>query len=449
MSGSPSSSPSRTSALPANSALYMQALLPSSRLTSFPLPLLCALSFALLFLSFVFLPSLSSWLLSLLVAALRFLLFLLLLLVCALWWCQGALLYMPSFMGRHSVQRSPSYNSPGFQSPSEHSLPFTSHLIPCPDGVSIHAWLLLQPNSLARPTLIFYHGNAGNVGFRLPNANSLYRLCQLNVLMVEYRGFGDSAGSPSEAGLALDGVTALHWLRQQRHVVDPNNIFLFGRSLGGAVAIHVAAAVAALTATHLTAPLQPQHTSPSSSSCSSSPPPSLLRGLVLENTFTSVDDMVVTLALRVVKLSEWSVRLLRWLLALFMTSHWDSEGKVADVQCPVLLISGEKDELVPPWQMKRLMERVGVGRGRLLLIPHGTHNTTYIDGGPEYWMGLRHFIEQHSSSASATSNSHPEQLQPQVVVSERPHPPQHHSAHAGLHSHHSAPGAVAAVSHSV
>ena len=421
-------SPPRAAALPANSSFYLQSLLPGSRMRSFPLPLLCALSLALLFLSFVFLPSLSSWLLSLAAGVLRLLLFVAVLLLCALWWCQGSLLYMPSFMGRHSVQRSPSYNSPGFQCPSEHSLPFTSHLIACPDGVHIHAWLLLQADSLHRPTLIFYHGNAGNIGFRLPNASSLYRLCQLNVLMLEYRGFGDSAGSPSEAGLALDGLTALHWLRQQRHVVDPSNVFLFGRSLGGAVAIHVAAAAAKLQ----------QRSSPSF--------PPLVRGLVVENSFTSVDDMVVTLALRVVRLSGPSMRLLRWALRLFMTSHWNSEGKAADVRCPALLISGEKDELVPPWQMRRLQEKMGGGQGeraRLLLIPNGTHNTTYIDGGAEYWTQLSAFIElqqqgssSSSSSGAATPDSHSQQQQhPQHAASHPSHAPQHphtHSAHSAL-----------------
>ena len=64
--------------------------------------------------------------------------------------------------------------------------------IPCADGVSIHAWLLLHPDSLSgrRSTLIFYHGNAGNVGFRLPNADKMFKL-GFNVLQVEYRGYGD------------------------------------------------------------------------------------------------------------------------------------------------------------------------------------------------------------------------------------------------------------------
>ena len=364
--------------LPANSAFYLSSLLPSSttRLRSFPLPVLFGLSCALLFLAFVFLPSVSTWILSLTLGLLRFLLFVVLFLVSALWWCQSSLLYMPSFMGRHSVQRSPSYNSVGFQSPEEHSMAFTSHLIPCPDGVQLHAWLLLRPSSLHCPTLIFFHGNAGNIGFRLPNAKSLYFGCGLNVLMVEYRGFGDSSGTPSEPGLALDGDTALTWLRTQQRAVDPDNVFLFGRSLGGAIAIHVAS-----------------HSS------------SLLRGVVLENTFTSVDDMVVTLGQRMVRMSGWTVRALRLLLSVFMTSHWDSEGKVGDIRCPVLLISGEKDELVPAWQMRRLYEKVGPERAELLLIREGTHNDTYIRGGTEYWIGLRDFIHKHAKkSASASGN---------------------------------------------
>ena len=370
MSGGSSSS---SAPLPANAAFYSSLLHPStSRFWPFRLPLLCLLSFALLVFSFTFLPFVSSFMWALILTILRFLLFLILLVISAVWWCQPSLLYMPSFMGRYSVQRSPSYNSPGFQSPEEHSMAFTSHLIPCPDGVQVHAWLLLRPHSLTAPTLIFFHGNAGNIGFRLPNAKSLYFGCGINILMLEYRGFGDSAGTPSEAGLALDGDTALTWLRtQQKHCIDPDNVFLFGRSLGGAVAIHVAS-----------------HSS------------TLLRGVVLENTFTSVDDMVVTLSQRMVRLNSWTCRVLKGVLLLMMTSHWNSEEKIGRIQCPVLLISGEKDELVPPWQMRRLYEKVGMDRAELLLIEEGTHNDTYVRGGTQYWLGLRDFLLKNAKKGT-------------------------------------------------
>ena len=380
----------------AASAFSFQALLPpTSRLRSFPLPLLCALSCALLFLSFVFLPSLSSWVLALLTSAVRLAVACVVALLALLWWTQSSLLYMPSFMGRHASARSPALNSPGFRSPSEYGLPFTSHLIACPDGTLLHAWLLLHPSSLLHPTLLFLHGNAGNIGFRLPNARTLYHVCGLNVLLLEYRGFGDSAGTPSEEGLAMDGDAALQWLRQQRHVVDADNLFVFGRSLGGAVAVRLASRHSAL-----------------------------LRGLVLENTFTSVDDMVVTLAQRVVRLRPLAVRVLRLALRLFMTSHWDSARRVALVgHCRALLISGDADELVPPWQMRRLHELMGAERADFLSIKGGQHNTTFVDGGTDYWTQLRSFIQRHQKQSSAQQQQQQQQPTPSAPPQQQPPPP--------------------------
>jgi len=402
MNTSPSSPPLGREE-PHNTAFYLNHALPPSRiLRSFPLPLLCLLSVALLGLSFLFLPAVSSWIVWLLVALLRLLSFVVCVLLFLLWWCQSALLYMPSFMGRHHLQRSPKHNSPGFISPEEHNMEFSEEWLLTPDGVTLHAWLITQPTSPSQhPTLIFFHGNAGNIGFRLPNAKSLYRLCGVNILMLEYRGFGNSSGTPSEEGLRRDARCALSWLRQhgRSRGIDADNIFLFGRSLGGAVAFDVAAGGSGAG----------------------------IRGVIVENTFTSIADMVLVLMARIAtavrrgrshamdteaaELKGGLVeRGIRSLLFFFMTSHWNTESRLPSVRCPVLLISGDRDELVPTWQMKRLHDRMRQQGGEVewLSIVGGQHNDTYMRGVSQgYWQRFAAFVDKHRKHSEAERGQQP------------------------------------------
>ena len=85
--------------------------------------------------------------------------------------------------------------------------------------------------------MIFFHGNAGNIGTRLPNIEVMVKVMKCNVLIVAYRGYSNSEGTPSEEGLKLDAEAALEWAQSRK---DINQIFIFGRSLGGAVAIQLA-----------------------------------------------------------------------------------------------------------------------------------------------------------------------------------------------------------------
>ena len=115
--------------------------------------------------------------------------------------------------------------------------------------------MIRQPDSISVPTLVFFHANAGNMGFRLPNIAQIYRAVNTNIFILSYRGYGDSEGSPNEAGLMIDADTVIkvfpdslsHVLWQtllvlqhifyERSDIDPKKVFLFGRSLGGAVAV--------------------------------------------------------------------------------------------------------------------------------------------------------------------------------------------------------------------
>lgn len=138
-------------------------------------------------------------------------------------------------------------------------LPFESVTIKTKDGANLHAYFIRHPGQKGDfcPTLVYFHGNAGNNGHRLQNANGIYHnlQCKLktkidfrikskleliqfsfflilgNLLLVEYRGYGLSTGVPTEKGLYIDARSSIDYL-YTRHDLDHSQIFLFGRSLG-------------------------------------------------------------------------------------------------------------------------------------------------------------------------------------------------------------------------
>jgi abhydrolase domain-containing protein 13 len=240
-------------------------------------------------------------------------------------------------------------------------LPFEDHKIRCSDGVSIHAWLLLQIQPLQAPTLIFFHGNAGNIGLRLPNAVQMYHNLQCNILMVEYRGYGDSDNAtPNEAGLKLDAEAALRFL-QTHEQIDSNRLFVFGRSLGGAVAFHLA---------HY-AEQQPN----------SNP----LAGILVENTFLSIRHMVDHLMPLVAPLKDLILRI-----------GWNSNRLAPLLTTPILYLAGAKDQLVPHSHMLELYQQSQISSrlARIHIVESGTHNETWMQGGKAYWESIQRFLAQ-------------------------------------------------------
>jgi pimeloyl-ACP methyl ester carboxylesterase len=155
--------------------------------------------------------------------------------------------------------------------------------------VRIHMWFIKQAASkLANaPTVVFFHGNAGNIGFRLPLLKALFDQLGCNILAVQYRGYGNSEGTPSEHGLTKDAQAALDWL-SCRTDIDLSKVFLYGQSLGGGVSIKTA------------------HSNQDK-----------LAGVMVENTFTSIDDMVLELGQHSLKV-PWIVHF-RTFFAFFLT----------------------------------------------------------------------------------------------------------------------------------
>lgn len=207
-------------------------------------------------------------------------------------------------------------------SPALLRLPYESQFITTNDGVAINVVLIKQEPEAqfkAAPTLIYFHGNAGNIGHRLQNAAELFHSLRCNVLLVEYRGYGLSQGYPTEQGLYLDSEAALKYLLNHPGI-NKNLIFLFGRSLGGAVAINLAQNE--LLSTYLAA-------------------------AVIENTFTSIPEIARSL---------FSFRFIRKIPDWFYKNQFCSVEKIGSVTIPILFISGLCDELVPPKMMTTLYQ---------------------------------------------------------------------------------------------
>jgi hypothetical protein len=157
-----------------------------------------------------------------------------LLLVCASRIVQRALLYQP-FVPSREHEATPA--------DKRYGIDFEDLTLRAADGTKLHAWLLKQPILPSRaPTVLFCHGNAGNISHALPFAKVIHGL-GLNVLLLEYRGYGRSTGRPTELGLKMDALAAYEYCCSCPGTIDAEKIVIYGRSLGGAVAIALAEAV--------------------------------------------------------------------------------------------------------------------------------------------------------------------------------------------------------------
>jgi fermentation-respiration switch protein FrsA (DUF1100 family) len=211
------------------------------------------------------------------------------------------------------------------------------------DGVRIHGFWL--PAEGATRALLFLHGNAGNASHRLPNAADLVRL-GAHVLLLDYRGYGLSDGRPSEAGVYADARAGLAHLLQARGL-EEGRVVVFGRSLGGAVAVDLVQGRG-------------------------------VAGLILESTFTSVADMA------------------RGLLppaAPFVGGRFDSESKIGGLRAPLLFFHGDRDEIVPYALGQKLFE--AAPEPKTFETLHGAgHNNTVLVGGQPYFERIRRFLDE-------------------------------------------------------
>ncbi|KAF2877810.1 BEM46 family protein-like protein [Massariosphaeria phaeospora] len=232
---------------------------------------------------------------------------------------------------------------------------FEELFIPTPDGESLSAFYIRANKQHSRNvTMLMFHGNAGNIGYRLPIAKILVNELGCNVLMLQYRGYGLSSGAPNEKGLRIDAQTGLEYIRQ-RHELRGSRIVLYGQSIGGAVAIGLAAKN------------QKQGD---------------IAGIILENTFTSIRKLIPT-----------AFPPARYLTPL-CHQLWPSEETLPQIRgIPILFLSGLKDEIIPPSHMARLFQVCRSEPKIWKELPKGSHNDTVAE--PGYFAHIDRFITDH------------------------------------------------------
>ncbi|MGD9944005.1 MAG: alpha/beta hydrolase [Burkholderiaceae bacterium] len=226
------------------------------------------------------------------------------------------------------------------------------------DGETVRAWYLPAADADA-PTVLYLHGSRWN----LHNSVFRFQLWQemgFNMLAIDYRGFGSSSPRlPSEASAAED--VRLAFAELERRQPDPARRFVYGHSLGGALAIDLAA--------------DPSHAAGDR-----------FAGLIVESSFTRIADLV--------RGSQWGwVPGIGWLI----TQPFDSAGKLPKVRSPLLLIHGTADGVVPPDMSRQLYAAAASVRGglkELLLIDGGTHSGSVRSGGERYTEAVRRFMQR-------------------------------------------------------
>lgn len=219
------------------------------------------------------------------------------------------------------------------------------------DGETLHGWWIPAPDvsreTGARGTLLFFHGNAGNISGRLESVQQFHNL-GLNVLIVDYRGYGQSTGSPSEAGLYKDAATCWAHLTDTRGIA-PEDVVLFGRSMGGG------------PATWLATRHRPG-------------------AVILESVFTNVPD---------VGAHHYSFLPVRALA----TNQFDNESRVAEIEAPTLHIHSRGDRVVP-FELGRRVYEAAAAPKQFLEI-QGGHNDGFLVSSETYLRTIDDFLETH------------------------------------------------------
>jgi uncharacterized protein len=251
-------------------------------------------------------------------------------------WLERSLLYVPSSEVAHPLTAF---------GPGAEEIRFS-------DQGRLHGVFVAGPLSAASslpPTLVFFHGNGGNLSHRAPLISRMRSELRASVFIFDYQGYGKSGGRPSEVATAADARAAITYLRT-RADVDASRLVYYGESLGGAIAIDLA---------------------------TDAPP----AALVIQSSFTSIADM-----------TRLHYPVLSFLLP-FATMRYDALSAISTLQVPLLVVHGGADTIVPPEHGRRLFEAANEPK-RLLIVPDANHNDIFVRGGTAIWHDLRELLEE-------------------------------------------------------
>lgn len=250
--------------------------------------------------------------------------------------CVGVLFVGLLWAGQRQLIYLPSGSPP----PVEQAMPGAQEVtLTTGDGLALSAWW-----RAAGPTaVVVLPGNAGNRAGRVPLADALHDL-GLSVLLVDYRGYGGNPGSPTEDGLLSDARAAVTWARTRAGI---DRVVLFGESLGSGVAVGVA----------VDDPVD---------------------ALVLRSPFTSLLDVART---HYGPVPAWLLR-----------DRYPSIDRITSVGAPILVVAGDRDEIVPHEQSRRLAEVAGA---RLVTVPGARHNDRELLDGDVLIDAVADFLRDH------------------------------------------------------
>ncbi len=228
------------------------------------------------------------------------------------------------------------------------------------DGTEIHGWWI--PGTRPGPVILFFHDNAGNLSDRVDLLRRIAERLGLGILALDYRGYGQSSGRPSNEGLKADAHGARSLVRQRGW--DTRGVVLYGRGLGAAVAL---------------------------ASAVESPPD----GLVLEAAFTKIEDM-----------ARLHFPVLSWPFIGHLRGRWDNLDAVTRVRCPVLFLHGDRDTRVPigmGWRLYDLCPEPKWFR----TVPGAGHDDPAFVGGDTYWDAWVGFLERLAAERTASAAAGP------------------------------------------
>ncbi len=228
--------------------------------------------------------------------------------------------------------------------PADYGTPFEDVSFQAADGVRLHGWYV-RPPAPDRPVLLWAHGNSGNLSHRVGHIAAIHRELRAGVFLFDYRGFGRSEGKPWESGLYDDARAAYAWLAKR---VPPERIFVFGRSLGAAVAIRIVSEGAAA------------------------------RGLILESPFET---------LLAIGKELFPFLPVSWLVS----QEFDNARYLPLVRMPVFILHGDADELIPIDHGLRLFALANEPK-HFHVIRRSGHNDTWRASGERYWDAWRSFL---------------------------------------------------------
>lgn len=219
--------------------------------------------------------------------------------------------------------------------PGEINLDYEDVVVTAKDGIKIYGWFV--PANKPRATILFCHGNGGNISHRMEKI-SMFNFLNLNVLIFDYRGYGRSTGHPLERGLYLDAEAVYDYLVKRKHI-SAGEIIAYGESLGGAVAIDLAWK-------------------------------NELGGIIIEEGFTSLRDM--------------GKKIFPFIPTSIYKSEFDSLRKIKDIRSPILIFHSVDDEIVPFELGRKLFDEAPEPKEFVQL--QGGHNHAFLTS-QELFMG--------------------------------------------------------------